>query len=110
MTPTKKQIEAEIEKLYAQLPNIPSSAFGDDNKGAARAQIDVLENRMDETAIYTKYDEPEEPDLGLSQQEQHQLDAALEAAKWLRGESRLSPSQEWAPIVGRYVRQIRPPQ
>lgn len=108
MKPTEKQIADEIAKLKTQIPSIPPSAFGDDNQGAARAQLDVLEARLGETAIYTKYDEPEFPEEGLNQQEEHCLNAALDAGKWLRGESKESPSQGWAPIIGRLIRKINP--
>lgn len=100
MKQNQKQIDTEIERLKKMAPRLPPSAFGDDNAAACRAQIRVLEEKLTETQVYDAFDNPSDGEE-LNQQEQHQLDAALEAGSWAAGEERISPADGWAPIIKR---------
>ena len=102
-SPTPKAIAAEIALLKLQKPRLPNSAFGDDNHAACSAQIYTLENKLSEFQIYERYEGDETSDEGRENAEadQHALDSALEAGRWLRGEEKDAPSKGWEPIVDR---------
>jgi len=73
---TQEQIKKEIEALKTVRPNVrPYSMFGDDNLGSVDAQINVLENNLDNDEIYGQYDHVESPE--------YILDAALAARGWM---------------------------
>ena len=79
---TEEQIQKEIEALKAVRSNVrPTSTFGDDNLSSVDAQIDVLENVMDNDEIYDKYDR-------VSSSE-YILEAALAAQQWINDEEDL---------------------
>lgn len=59
----------------------PTSIFGDDNCAAVAAQIDVLENNLDNDDIYNKYDHVNSSE--------YILEAALDARQWLDDENDL---------------------
>ena len=86
---TKKEIQLEVEKLKELLPNIrPTSAFGTDNKAQLAAQIKVLEEDMDDSDIYDKFDH-----FGIDEET---LSAALDARQWLDGDySEETLSEGW---------------
>ena len=76
---TQEQITKEIEALKTVRPNVrPYSMFNDDNLAAVDAQIQVLENDMDDNEIYDRYDH-------VSSSE-YILDAALTARQWVNDE------------------------
>lgn len=94
--PSNDEIAAEIATLTEMQPKVRwHSAFGDDNRAAIEAQINVLQNRMTDDDIYDEYEDPEDPD------NRHALDNALEAWAWLNGESEegLPPSADWQSLV-----------
>ena len=76
---TQEQIKTEIEALKTVRPNVRSrSMFGDDNLGSIDAQIQVLEDDMDDDDIYKRYDR-------ISSSE-YILDAAVAARGWINDE------------------------
>ncbi len=77
-------IKVEIDKLKKIKEVFPHhSFFGDDNYAVIDAQIDVLENDLDENEVSDKYD------MG------HEYDAAILVVYWLDGEENESPSEGW---------------
>jgi len=90
MKPNQEQVKAEIEKLKEMKPKIRRyTAFGEDNRAAIEAQIRVLERGWDFKEIYDRYDDNE-----------HELDAAMDARDWLIGESdEKSLSENWQGLV-----------
>lgn len=95
--PTQEQITAEIAKLREIKPRVRrSSAFGDDHHAAIDAQVEVLEDRMDEDQIYDR-SEMAEDDIGFYSE--NTRDQALEARRWMRGEQDTAPSAGWAELV-----------
>ena len=73
---TQEQIKKEIEALKTIKPNVRSlSFFGDDNLAALDAQIQVLEEYMDEDEIWDEWPEEES--------ELHVRNSALEAWNWV---------------------------
>jgi hypothetical protein len=97
--PTAEEIKVEIEKLREMKPKLPrTTKFGDDNHAAIDAEIEVLENDLDEDEIYSKG--PEDEDHDDSEWSQHQMEAALYTRQWMEGEAEDgSPSEGWAPLV-----------
>lgn len=98
MTATRKtdeQIAQEIKKLNELKPRVPSnSMFGDDNHAAIDAQIAVLTERMGMDAIYSRFDNEDDPE-----EDRSALDSAIEAHDWITGEradDEDSPSEGWA--------------
>lgn len=85
----KDEIAAEIEKLTAMKPNVRrSSAFGDDNRTAVQAQIDVLNDNMTNAQIYDRYED------GSSE-----LESAIQARMWIDGDGMdESLSEDWLPL------------
>ena len=76
---TKEQITKEIEALKTVRPNVRStSIFGDDNLGGVDAQIDVLEDDMDDDDIYDRYDR--------TSSSEYILEAAVAAREWINDE------------------------
>jgi len=100
--PTRKMIATEIQVLKELLPNVRRyTAFGDDNRAAIRAEVAVLEEDLDEDAIYERFqpinDEGEPDESGNNRGE---LDAALGARQWLDSEKGSErPSIGWKPLV-----------
>lgn len=94
--PTYRQVEDEIAKLKEIKPNVRRyTFFGDDNWLAIEAQIDVLDNDLDEDEIYAKY----ENDNDALDATNAVLDSALGALRWMLGEEDESPSQGWQSLV-----------
>ena len=76
---TQEEIQKEIEALKAVRPKVrPRSMFGDDNLASLDAQIEVLENDMDDDDIYDKYDHADASE--------YVLEAALYARQWIDGD------------------------
>ena len=91
---TRKQIQAEIDKLEDIKPTVlRTSFFGDNYHDAIDAQIEVLENDMDDDDIYNNQDSEEWA--------QNVVDAALEARQWRDDESEKDfvPSESWKELV-----------
>jgi len=92
--PTPEQVAAEIARLKAVHPRVPThSFFGDDNRAAIEAQIRVLEERMSLDEVHDTFGEMSaEGDFS-----QNTLDCALTAHDWLQG---ISADDEAAPASG----------
>lgn len=94
--PTQEIITQEIERLKEVKPRLPfRNFFGESVHDAVEAQIRVLDRMMSEDAIYSRYEPDEDEDPEGSRNE---LDAALDARRWLDGEEE-SPSSGWAELV-----------
>lgn len=93
--PTTKEIKTEIERLETLRLTVRSeSSFGDNHKDAIDAQIQVLEEDMSEDEVCEKFTNIEEAEE--DGYKQNVIDAAMEAALWLSGETESgSPSEEW---------------
>ena len=77
---TQEEIKKEIKALKAIRPKVrPYSAFGDDNLAALDAQVNVLENSMEDDDIYDMYDHADVLE--------YVLEVAIEAGCWLNGNS-----------------------
>ena len=89
--PTAEEIVAEIATLKTMKPNVrKSSAFGDNHHNAIDAQIEALEMRMDEDEVYDK----------MADEADNVRDGALEAVRWMEGESEDgAPSENWKSLV-----------
>lgn len=77
--PTTKDIIAEIAALTEMKPRVRRfSAFGDDNHNAIDAQLQVLEDRMTDDDILDHFVD-------------NALDEAMNARRWLDGDSEDGP-------------------
>ena len=93
---TQKEIEAEIAALKAVRPKVwPQTLFGDNNLTALDAQIEVLEQGLDEEDIYDRFDVVSSTD--------YILESALAAYDWVGekndyedgGDGNVSLAAEW---------------
>lgn len=76
---TQEEITRQIIALKEIRPKVrPRNMFGDDNLAQLDAQINVLENLMDNEDIYEKYDHS-----GVAEEI---LEAAIYARQWLDDE------------------------
>lgn len=91
--PTPKQVKAEVAKLRKMKPKVLSrSQFGDDHHEAIDAQIEVLEEGLENGEIYDRFEEGPE----------NILTAALDAMGWMDGGSYGDgdkPSEDWKDLV-----------
>lgn len=77
--PTRQEIIDVIAKLKGlKLKVTQYTFFGDSNRKAIQAQIDVLNDGMDEDAIYERWDEGES--------DSYERNHALQALQWMNGE------------------------
>lgn len=96
-TPSAEEIDAEIKTLREMKPTVlRSSAFGDNHHDAIDCQITVLEKRMTESAIYDRNEGAAEDEEFYADNER---DAALDACRWMNGESDEKPSEGWKELV-----------
>jgi len=97
---TATEIQAEIERLKAVKPKLKRfNFFGDDIHAAVEAQIAVLQEDLDNDAIYARYDPCENDGDPNEDSGRHTLDSALEADAWRSGDAdRLAA--DWEEIVG----------
>jgi hypothetical protein len=92
---TKEQIEAEIAALKELKPKIRArSIFGDDHHAAIDAQLDVLEKRLSENAVFDQFGTDEDLDRSQSV-----FDAAMDARNWMDGQDVETPSVSWKGLV-----------
>lgn len=76
---TKEQITKEIEALKTVRPNVrPITFFGDDNLAALDAQIQVLEEDLDEDDVWDEWPEDE--------QDWYVRESARHAVDWVNDE------------------------
>ncbi len=98
--PSEVKIASEILELTQLKPLIRSrSAFGDDNRANLQAEIDVLSDLslQNEDAIYDRFQPTNEDG---SPDDSGELDAALGALRWLKGEGGdPTLSESWRPLV-----------
>lgn len=67
--PTEEQIQETIRQLKEIKPKIKRySFFGDDNRATMQAQIEVLEERLDDDDIYERWSEDDQGDIRASAQ------------------------------------------
>lgn len=94
--PTPEEITAEIAALKDLVTKVcVKNFFGDNNQDAIYAQIDVLEEVMDDDDVYSRFGE--DAFLDDSEFSQHVLDNALQAARWL-DEGGVAMSDQWRPL------------
>lgn len=92
---TPEEVQVEVGKLIALKPKVRNfTFFGDNNRNAIQAQIDVLKDGMDEGDIYDMGSEDADGEWT-----QHEVDSALEARRWLDEEEDEAPSVGWEPLV-----------
>ena len=89
----KKEIDEEVKKLKEMKPKVRhNNFFGDDNHAAIDAQIEVLENDLDQDDIDGKFDDGDWDD--------HERSNAEEALNWKEEESEDgSPSSQWEELI-----------
>lgn len=91
---SKKEIQEQIDWLTSNKQNIRShSGFGDDHHAAIEAQIDVLENDLDEDEIETKYGSDSD------NYADNILTNANEARYWRDGNTEDNPSNNWRSLL-----------
>lgn len=98
--PNATQISAQIDGLMAIQPKVlRTSMFGDDHHAAIDAQIEVLQEDLDEDEIYKRWGgagEEGEEDVG-----QNVVNAAVDARHWLDGDFEDAPDliESWKELV-----------
>lgn len=90
---TQEEITAEIAALNSLRERVPThTLFGEDNQARIDAQIEVLQDEMDDDEIYDRWaDVGEDPNETI-------LSDALDALDWLNGDAP-APSADWADIA-----------
>jgi hypothetical protein len=93
MKPTDEQVQEEIKLLREMKPKVrPKTMFNEDNWAAIEAQIKVLEDGMDEDAIWDEWHNDDE--------QMHERESALVAMSWRDGaENSVRPSEDWQSLV-----------
>jgi len=88
--PTAAEVEAEVKKLQELAPKIRQvDFFGGSNRAKIQAEINVLQNNLDEDDIYDTYGG--NPDVESS---------ALYVAQWRdEGSEDGAASEGWVPLV-----------
>ena len=90
--PTKETIEETIKQLKEMRPKIRHySVFGDDNRAAVAAQINVLENDLDTDQIADEYD--------CADESEYIYESAIQAREWLDGEVEENLVDDWNILV-----------
>ena len=98
--PTQKQIDAEIKRLTelkALVP--PQSIFGGDNIAKLNAQIEVLENHLDEDQVYSRTQYEDDESTHDNEWSQDESSCAIEAVQWLAGDAEEKPSAGWESLA-----------
>lgn len=97
--PTDEMVIVEIAVLQDLQARVrPFSVFGDDNRAAIGAQIDVLTGRMNTDQVIDRFGE----NTIHRRFDQYVFEAALEAADWLAGmltDDLLSPAENWKGLM-----------
>lgn len=97
MKPTDEEVKAEIARLKEMQPKVRHmDTFGGNNREKIDAQIDVLEESMDEDEIYERWGNDDDPDENYDI-----ISNARYALEWVDGESEDGepPSKGWEPLV-----------
>lgn len=87
-----EEAKAEAAKLR-ELNIWEFNAFGDSIYDAIGAQLNVLEDELDEGEVYDRWGE------GGEDESEYLLDKALHAAKWRDGDEDVAPSVNWQRLV-----------
>jgi len=102
----KHKIQSEILTEVAELRRIRDavreiSFFGDNNRNAIDAQIDVLKSGMDEDEVNERFGVEAFEDA--DEYSENEFSNALDALRWMQGEAfdneGQSPSEMWMPLV-----------
>lgn len=98
--PTAEQIAAQVLALQGLQPKVrPFSAFGDDNRAAIDARIEVLTRRMSVSQVYNRWgDDTDAEESEEDEFDENLLECALQAAQWLIAElvaGEKSPAASW---------------
>ncbi len=95
---TDKQVVAEIAALRKIKPKVRiRSMFGDNHHHAIEAQIYVLENKLPEAKVISRYEPDESIEEG--EQERNVFEAAMDAVAWRDGEREDGLVDEWKELV-----------
>lgn len=87
-----KEVAEEVSALKEMKPKVRKfSIFYDNHHAAIEAQIEVLEDKLDESEIFSKLDSGEWTE--------HQRESASEALAWLNEEADEAPSIGWKDLV-----------
>jgi hypothetical protein len=90
MKRSKEEVQKEIETLREMKPKVRQfSAFGDDHHAAIDAQIEVLQEGLDDCDVYERFEEDAS----------NILDEAIHALEWMSGEKDEAPSVDWKDLV-----------
>lgn len=88
---TPEDINAEIAKLKALRLVVPARTFfGDNNRDAIDAQVEVLEHDLSEDTMCNR--------VGFEWTE-HEYSSAIDARAWLDEDDAGAPSKDWAGLV-----------
>jgi hypothetical protein len=95
MKPSKEEINNEIKALIELKPKVRKfTTFGDDNHLALDASVNVLENELNEDAIYEIYGNIENPEKS-----QYIVENAISTMQWMNGEGIESPSKSFSTCI-----------
>jgi hypothetical protein len=98
---TDTEIATEVAALMAVKDRVPPmTAFGDDNREAISAQIDVLNERMDIDQVHGRFGE--DAFIDPDEFDEYILDSAIQAHDWMHGlqaEDIAAPSADWGSIA-----------
>lgn len=89
-----RAVAAEVILLQLYRSTVrPFNVFGNSNRDAIQAQIDVLQSNMTGEKI--------EDEWGMEGEDpcEHTYDSANYARRWLDGEEQDSPSKDWKPLL-----------
>lgn len=91
---TQEEINAEIQRLKETKKNlrVRVSAFGDNHEDAIDAQIQTLEDGLDEAEVCDRHDNAMDDEPFHADNE---YDSALMVIQWRNGGSEEVPSEEW---------------
>lgn len=94
--PNDQQIAAEIAELKRIQPLVPPrTRFGDSNTDAIDAQIEVLEQRLDEQAVDDRRNFEDEDEADDAKWSIYAGESAMDAARWLNGNRLDAPHTDW---------------
>lgn len=90
--PSAREVAEEVQKLRELRPKVERfQSSGEDAWLVIDAQIDVLENTLDQNEILGMYG-----DTTSEEFDEHELNGALNACKWVEGDELVSPSEHWS--------------
>lgn len=101
MRRTEEEITAEIKLLREMKPNVRrTSVFGDNHHDAIDAQVTVLEDELDNDAIYDRFEPGDSEDINFDEgRAENVLNSAIEAMEWRDGDAKETPSEGWKSLL-----------